>query len=94
MLSCYVLLACFSNLSHFINFLCAGAFPLHVYSTQLIHHSPLMAELLGGSQQNAESEGGKVPSPSGIEPEIKRDSKRDSKKRKDSKSQPNPEPKR
>ncbi|XP_040215059.1 calcium-dependent secretion activator 1 isoform X3 [Rana temporaria] len=57
-------------------------------------NSPLMAELLGGSQQNAESEGGKVPSPSGIEPEIKRDSKRDSKKRKDSKSQPNPEPKR
>ncbi|XP_077308038.1 calcium-dependent secretion activator 1 isoform X2 [Lithobates pipiens] len=57
-------------------------------------NSPLMAELLGGSQQNAEGEGGKVPSPSGIEPEIKRDSKRDSKKRKDSKSQPNPEPKR
>lgn len=53
-----------------------------------------MSELLGGSQQNAEGDGGKVPSPSGIEPEPKRDSKRDSKKRKDSKSQPNPEPKR
>ncbi|XP_075039437.1 calcium-dependent secretion activator 1 isoform X2 [Mixophyes fleayi] len=57
-------------------------------------NSPLMSELLGGSQQNAEGEGGKVPSPSGIDPENKRDSKRDSKKRKDSKSQPNPEPKR
>ncbi|KAM4651481.1 calcium-dependent secretion activator 1 isoform 6-T6 [Discoglossus pictus] len=57
-------------------------------------NSPLMAELLGGSQQNADVEGGKVPSPSAIEPEPKRDSKRDSKKRKDSKSQPNPEPKR
>ncbi|KAM5148941.1 calcium-dependent secretion activator 1 isoform 2-T2 [Mantella aurantiaca] len=57
-------------------------------------NSPLMTELLGGPQQNAEGEGGKVPSPSGIEPENKRDSKRDSKKRKDSKSQPNPEPKR
>ncbi|XP_056380495.1 calcium-dependent secretion activator 1 isoform X11 [Hyla sarda] len=57
-------------------------------------NSPLMPELLGGSQQNAEGDGGKVPSPSGIEPEPKRDSKRDSKKRKDSKSQPNPEPKR
>ncbi|XP_075430878.1 calcium-dependent secretion activator 1 isoform X27 [Ascaphus truei] len=57
-------------------------------------NSPQMPELLGGSQQNAEGEGGKVPSPSAIEPETKRDSKRDSKKRKDSKSQPNPEPKR
>ncbi|KAM9325544.1 calcium-dependent secretion activator 1 [Gastrophryne carolinensis] len=57
-------------------------------------NSPLMTELLGGSQQNAEGEGGKTPSPSGIEPESKKDSKRDSKKRKDSKSLPNPEPKR
>ncbi|XP_071983802.1 calcium-dependent secretion activator 1 isoform X24 [Engystomops pustulosus] len=57
-------------------------------------NSPLLPELLGGSQQNAEGDGGKVPSPSGIEPEPKRDSKRDSKKRKDSKTQPNPEPKR
>ncbi|XP_072276929.1 calcium-dependent secretion activator 1 isoform X6 [Pyxicephalus adspersus] len=57
-------------------------------------NSPLLPELLGGSQQNAEGEVGKMPSPSGIEPENRRDSKRDSKKRKDSKSQPNPEPKR
>ncbi|XP_068109870.1 calcium-dependent secretion activator 1 isoform X3 [Hyperolius riggenbachi] len=60
-------------------------------------NSSLLPELLGGSQQNVEGEGGKVPkvpSPSGIEPESKRDSKRESKKRKDSKTQPNPEPKR
>ncbi|KAM8930179.1 calcium-dependent secretion activator 1 isoform 2-T2 [Pelodytes ibericus] len=57
-------------------------------------NSPLITDLFGGSQHNTEGEGGKVPSPSGIEPETKRDSKRDSKKRKDSKSQPNPEPKR
>ncbi|KAM4721049.1 calcium-dependent secretion activator 1 isoform 8-T8 [Rhinophrynus dorsalis] len=57
-------------------------------------NSSLLSELLGGSPQNPEGEGGKVLSPSTNEPETKRDSKRDSKKRKDSKSQPTPEPKR
>ncbi|XP_041445226.1 calcium-dependent secretion activator 1 isoform X11 [Xenopus laevis] len=57
-------------------------------------NSPLLPELLGGSSQNQEGEGSKVPAPSATEPEPKKDSKRDSKKRKDSKSQTNPEPKR
>ncbi|XP_069062630.1 calcium-dependent secretion activator 1 isoform X9 [Pleurodeles waltl] len=53
-------------------------------------------ELLGGSQQSAESEGGKISGPSSLEPEnnSRRDSRRESKKRKDSKSQPAPELKR
>ncbi|XP_041417754.1 calcium-dependent secretion activator 1-like isoform X25 [Xenopus laevis] len=57
-------------------------------------NSPLLPELLGGSSQNQEGEGNKVSTPLATEPEPKRDSKRDSKKRKDSKSQTNPEPKR
>ncbi|XP_039338354.1 calcium-dependent secretion activator 1 isoform X23 [Mauremys reevesii] len=57
-------------------------------------NSQQMTELLGGSQPNADSEGGKVFNPSATEVETKKDSKKESRKRKDSKSQPNPEPKR
>uniref|UniRef100_A0A6I8S5N0 Ca2+ dependent secretion activator n=1 Tax=Xenopus tropicalis TaxID=8364 RepID=A0A6I8S5N0_XENTR len=57
-------------------------------------NSPLLPELLGWSSQTQEGDGGKSPTPSTTEPEPKRDSKRDSKKRKDSKSQTNAEPKR
>ncbi|XP_053932625.1 calcium-dependent secretion activator 1 isoform X13 [Cuculus canorus] len=57
-------------------------------------NSQLMAQLLGGSQQSAEGEGGKAAHAPAAEAETKRDSKKESKKRKDSKSQPNPEPKR
>nr|XP_042705937.1 calcium-dependent secretion activator 1 isoform X10 [Chrysemys picta bellii] len=57
-------------------------------------NSQQMTELLGGSQANADCEGGKMFNPSATEVETKKDSKKESKKRKDSKSQPNPEPKR
>nr|XP_025042273.1 calcium-dependent secretion activator 1 isoform X5 [Pelodiscus sinensis] len=57
-------------------------------------NSQQMTELLGGSQPNADGEGGKMFNPSATEVETKKDSKKESKKRKDSKSQPNPEPKR
>ncbi|XP_026506196.1 calcium-dependent secretion activator 1 isoform X5 [Terrapene carolina triunguis] len=57
-------------------------------------NSQQMTELLGGSQANADCEGGKMVNPSATEVETKKDSKKESKKRKDSKSQPNPEPKR
>ncbi|XP_051777158.1 calcium-dependent secretion activator 1 isoform X9 [Erpetoichthys calabaricus] len=59
-------------------------------------NSQKMPELLGGPQQNAETEWDKSPSPSVTEPEAnsKKDFKKDSKKRKDSKSQPAPESKR
>ncbi|XP_074813476.1 calcium-dependent secretion activator 1 isoform X2 [Natator depressus] len=57
-------------------------------------NSQQITELLGGSQPNADGEGGKMLNPSATEVETKKDSKKESKKRKDSKSQPNPEPKR
>ncbi|XP_043374542.1 calcium-dependent secretion activator 1 isoform X32 [Dermochelys coriacea] len=57
-------------------------------------NSQQMTELLGGSQPNADGEGGKMLNPSATEVETKKDSKKESKKRKDSKSQSNPEPKR
>ncbi|XP_069499831.1 calcium-dependent secretion activator 1 isoform X11 [Ambystoma mexicanum] len=59
-------------------------------------NSQHMPEFLGGSQQSGEADGGKAAAPSAIEPEMntRRDSRRESKKRKDSKSQPAPEPKR
>ncbi|XP_058844547.1 calcium-dependent secretion activator 1 isoform X5 [Acipenser ruthenus] len=59
-------------------------------------NSQKMPDLLGGFLQNTEAEGDKSQNPSVPEPEAnsKKDFKKDSKKRKDSKSQPAPEPKR